>query len=138
MTHYFLKPRTRKYIKGYGSFARNLSNKYGKQLLDKNTKFNKIKTKVNNLAKKIPVDKKIFDVSGLVTTTVLNTKNSEVENKISDTSGLVTTTDLNIKIGEFQNKISNHAKCITTPEFNKIAAENFAARIKQDKKLMNL
>ena len=94
-------------------------------------------TKVNNLAEKIPVDKKIFDVSGLVTT-VLNTKNSEVENKISDTSGLVTTTDLNIKIGEFQNKISNHAKCITTPEFNKIAAENFAARIKQDKKLMNL
>ena len=38
MTHYFLKPRTRKYIKGYGSFARNLSNKYGKQLLDTATK----------------------------------------------------------------------------------------------------
>ena len=116
---------------------KNLSDVVNNEVV-KNTKFNKIKTKVNNLAKKIPVDKKIFDVSGLVTTTVLNTKNSEGENKISDTSGLVTTTDLNIKIGEFQNKISNHAKCITTPEFNKIAAENFAARIKQDKKLMNL
>ena len=38
MTHYFIKPRTRKYIKGYGSFARNLSKKYGKQLLDTATK----------------------------------------------------------------------------------------------------
>ena len=38
MTHYFIKPRTRNYIKGYGSFARNLSNKYGKQLLDTATK----------------------------------------------------------------------------------------------------
>ena len=82
----------------------------------KNTKFSIIKTKVNNLAKKISVDKKIFDVSGLVTTTVLNAKNSEVENKISDSSGLVTTTDINIQTGQFQNKISNHAKCITTQE----------------------
>ena len=36
MTRYSIEPRTRKYIKGYGflSFARNLFNKYGKQLLD--------------------------------------------------------------------------------------------------------
>ena len=36
MRHYSIKPRTRKYFKGYGflSFTRNLSNKYGKQLLD--------------------------------------------------------------------------------------------------------
>ena len=28
MTHYFIEPRTRKYVKGYGfwSFAKNLSN----------------------------------------------------------------------------------------------------------------
>ena len=34
--HYSIEPRTRKYVTGYGflSFARNLSNKYGKQLLD--------------------------------------------------------------------------------------------------------
>ena len=36
MTHYFIEPGTRKYVKGYGflSFARNLSNKYVKQLLN--------------------------------------------------------------------------------------------------------
>ena len=36
MTHYSIEPKTRKYVKGYAylSFARNLSNKYGKQLLD--------------------------------------------------------------------------------------------------------
>ena len=34
MTRYSVEPRTRKYVKGYGflSFARNLSNKYGKEL----------------------------------------------------------------------------------------------------------
>ena len=36
MTHYSIEPRTRKYGYKYGflSFARNLSNKYGKQSLD--------------------------------------------------------------------------------------------------------
>ena len=36
MTHHSIEPRTRKYIKGYRflTFARNLSNKYEKQLLD--------------------------------------------------------------------------------------------------------
>ena len=73
----------------------------------KNTKFNTLKTKVNNLEKKIPdattlirhinqyntdkqnlekkirdVDKKIPDNSGLVTATVLSTK--KIENKIPD------------------------------------------------------
>ena len=40
MTRYSIEPRTRKYVKGYGflSFARNLSNKYRKQLLDTATK----------------------------------------------------------------------------------------------------
>ena len=48
------------------------------------------------------VDKKIPDTSGLVITTVLNTKISEVQNKIPNTSGLVTTTVLNTKISEVQ------------------------------------
>ena len=39
--------------------------------------------------------KKIPYMSGLVNTTVLNTKISEVENKIANTSDLVTTTVLN-------------------------------------------
>ena len=36
MARYSIKPRTRKYLKGniFFSFARNLSNKYKKQLLD--------------------------------------------------------------------------------------------------------
>ena len=36
MTSYSIAPRTRKFVKGYGflSFGRNLSNKYGRQLLD--------------------------------------------------------------------------------------------------------
>ena len=79
----------------------------------KKTKFNTIKTKVNNLEKRIPdaatsvyinqcntgkqnlekiignVNEKIPYTSGLVTTTVLNTKTSEVENKITSAGGLV-------------------------------------------------
>ena len=37
---YSIGPKTRKYVKEYGffSFARNLSDKYGKQLLDTVTK----------------------------------------------------------------------------------------------------
>ena len=121
----------------------------------KNTKFNTLKTKVNNLEKKIPdattsihinhyntdkqdlvkktedVYRKIPDTSGLVTTTVLNTKISEVENKISGSSSLVTTIVLNTKINEVENKIPDHAKYITTQEFTKLTAENFAARLRQ-------
>ena len=87
----------------------------------KTQKFNILKTKLNSLEKKIPdattliylnqyntdkqnlekkngyVDKQIADTSGLVTTTVLNTKISEVGNKIPNTSNLVTTAVLNTK-----------------------------------------
>ena len=50
--------------------------------------------------------KKILDVSGLVTTAVLNTKMSEVEGKIPDASSLVTITVLiNVYIGEGEIKI---------------------------------
>ena len=45
-----------------------------------------------------------------MTTTALNTKNSEVDNKIPDTSSLVVTTFLNTKLGEVENKITDHAK----------------------------
>ena len=48
MTRYSIQPRTRKYVKGYRflSFARNLSEKYGKNLLDgtKKTGLDKVKT----------------------------------------------------------------------------------------------
>ena len=45
-------------------------------------------------------------------------------------SGLVTTTVLNTKISEVENKIPNHEKYVTTTEFNKLTAENLIARLK--------
>ena len=44
----------------------------------------------------------------------------------------MTTVVLNAKINEVENKSPDHDKCITTPEFNKLTAENVAARLKQD------
>ena len=75
--------------------------------------------------------KKVPDTSGLVTTTVLNSKISDIENKIPDASSLVTTNVLNTKIGELVNKSADHAKYVTTREFNRLTADNFAARLKQ-------
>ena len=71
------------------------------------------------------------DTSGLLITTVLDTKISEVENNISNTSSLLTTTVLNTKISGVENRISNHDEYINTPQFNKLTAESFAARLKQ-------
>ena len=56
---------------------------------------------------------------------------SKVDNKMPNLSGLVSTTVLNTKISWVENKIPNHDKYITTPEYDKLAAENFTARIKQ-------
>ena len=52
MASYSIEPRTRKYVKGYGflSFARDLSNKYGKQLLD--TRLDALKTASKNYSLK--------------------------------------------------------------------------------------
>ena len=51
--------------------------------------------------------------------------------KIPHTSGLVSTTVLNTKISEIENKIPGSCKYITTQKFNKVLAEIFAARLKQ-------
>ena len=59
----------------------------------------------------------------------LNTKISEVKNKIRDTSGLMRTTVLNTKIGRSDNKIPDHVKYITTQEIKKLTPENVAARL---------
>ena len=64
-----------------------------------------------------------------MTATVLNTKISEAENKIPNMSVLVTATGLNTKISEVEDRIPNHDKYIITSEFNKLAVENFTARI---------
>ena len=46
---------------------------------------------------------------------------------------MVKKTDYNTKINEIEKKIADHShdKHITTPEFNKLKAENFAARLAQ-------
>ena len=49
--------------------------------------------------------KKVPDTSGLVTTTVLNTKISEAENKIPDNNSLVTTTFLIQKLVKLSIKL---------------------------------
>ena len=72
-------------------------------------------------------------VSGLVITTVLNTKIGEVEKNIPDYNGLVTITVLNTKIREVENKIPDDSKYVTTPEFNKFADEIFDPKSKQAK-----
>ena len=48
-------------------------------------------------------------------------------------SNLVKKTDYNSKINEIEKKMTdnNHDKYITTSEFNKLIAENFAARLAQ-------
>ena len=80
-------------------------------------------------AKVIEIGGKIPNISDLGTTSAL----TAVENKIPNVSNLVKKTNYNTKITEIEKKITdhNHDKYITTPEFNKLTAENFAARLAQ-------
>ena len=79
--------------------------------------------KVSGLENKIPI------ISGSVTSSAL----TAVENKIPSVSNFVKKTDYDTKISELEKEIPNHKhdKYITTPEFNKLTAENFAARLAQ-------
>ena len=62
-----------------------------------------------------------------------NASLTAVENKVPNISSLVKKTDYNTKITEIENRLIDHnrGKNITTPEFNRLTAENFAARLKQ-------
>ena len=98
----------------------------------KNTKFNTLKAKVNNL------ERKTFDSTSLIHINQYNTdkqnldkKNWRCWQKIPDTSGSVTTTVLKTEINEFENKIPDNSKYNTTEVFNKLTAENIEARLKQ-------
>ena len=104
----------------------------------KNTKFNKLNTKVNNSEQKIPdattlvhinqynkfgekirdIDKKIPDVSGLITTTVLNTKIGEFEKKIPNMNGLVINRNFNTKIGEVESKMPDVSGLVKKTDYN--------------------
>ena len=107
-----------------------------------------VKKDVYNAKIKI-IEDKIPDITNLGTETTLNAKVNEVkeeipsitcttaltavENNISNVSNLVKKTYYNSKISEIKKKITDHDhdKYITTPEFNKLTAENFAARLAQ-------
>ena len=68
-------------------------------------------------------------ISALVITSSLNA----VINKIPSASNVVKKTDYDTKISELEKKITDHKhdKYITTTEFNKLIADNFAARLAQ-------
>ena len=65
------------------------------------------------------------DISGLVTTTVLDTKIKEIWNKIPDLSGLVQKTDYDAKISEIEGK------SLTNSDYNKFTSDILNAKIKQ-------
>ena len=71
------------------------------------------------------VDKKIPNVSELVTTTARNTKIIEVKNKFPNVSGLVKKTDYDAKISAIEGKY------FTTDDYNKFTSDILDAKIKQ-------
>ena len=78
----------------------------------KNTKFNTLKTKVNNLEKKIPDATTLIHINQYNTDKQnLEKKIRDVDKKIPDNSGLVTATVLSTK--KIENKIPDHAKCFS-------------------------
>ena len=92
---------------------------------------------ITNLATNTSLIAKINEVNGeipsITSLTTTTTALTDVENKVSNVSNSVKKTDYNTKISETEKKITDHdhGKYITTPEFNKLTAENFAARLKQ-------
>ena len=71
------------------------------------------------------VEKKIVDVSSLVTSTVINTKIGEVVKKIPDISGLVKKTIHNAEISGIV------AKHFTTSDYNKSTRQIIKTKIKE-------
>ena len=111
----------------------------------KNTKFNTLKTNqfttlihINqyNIDKQSlqktfeDVDKKVPEISGFVTSTVLNTKISYVKNKIPAVSDLVKKIDCHVKIVEIEGNY------IVTFDYNKFTTNILDAKLKQ-KQLVN-
>ena len=70
-------------------------------------------------------------VKYLILLTWLITSLTAVENKIPSVSNLVRKTEYDTKVNEIEKKITDrsHEEYITAPEFNKLTAENFAARL---------
>ena len=96
------------------------------------------------------IEDKIPDINNLATNTTFNAKRNEVKNEILSIINIAAIVAFNSNINEakinmphitnlattaaltaIENKIPDHRKYITTPEFNKLTAENFAARLAQ-------
>ena len=109
-----------------------LKTKYGTdktELEKKSPDTSKLVKKSDYNAKISELENEITSISGLATTSAL----TAVENKIPSVGNLVKKTDYDTKISQLEKKITDHKheKYITTPEFNKLTAENFAARLAQ-------
>ena len=111
-----------------------------------------VKKDIYNVKIKI-IEDKLPDSTNLVTKTTLNAKRNEVKGEVPSITNLATTTALiaaenkipnvsnlvkkkteyNTKTNEIEKKITDHNldKYISTTEFNKLTAENFAARLTQ-------
>ena len=118
-------------LKAVPSNLKKISDVVDKEVFN-STKSKTLKTKANNL------ERKILDVTTVIHINQYNTdkqnleeKIGDIDEKVVDASGLVTKTILNTKISEAENKILNHDKYITTPEFNNMTTGNFAARLKR-------
>ena len=83
------------------------------------TQIKKIREKILKCSQKTP------DVSGVGTTTVLNTKIREVERKIPHTSGLVKKADYNMKITGIE------ANYLTTLDYYEFTGEILETKIKE-------
>ena len=87
---------------------------------------NQCNTDKQGLAKRIgDVDKKIPDVSGLVTTNFLNRKISKVENGISNVGVVVQKLDYDAKITDIKGKN------FTTADYNRFPGDVLDTKIRQ-------
>ena len=97
-----------------------------------NTKFKTLEAKVKNLEKKIRDATTSIHINQYnADKQNLDKKIGVIDEKIPPTSGLVATTVLNTKISQVEKKIFSHDKYITTTEFNKLIAEGFIAGLRQ-------
>ena len=122
-------------IKNVPNDLSNLKNKVDK-LVPVPVAFSKLSDVVkNNVVKRYVYDVKIKniedkipDITNLAINTTHSAKINKVKNKIPNITNLATSTTA---LTAVENKIPDHSKYITTPEFNKLTAENFAARLAQ-------
>ena len=91
---------------------------------------------ITNLATTAAFNAKINEVKGEISSITglsITTALTAIENKIPNVNTHIQKADYDTKISEIEKKLNDdHGnKYITTQEFNRLTAENFAARLKQ-------